>query len=56
MRSGLTEEDIALWRERQKLDRECSVEQEETMLRECGFQTVQCVYSCQKFSVLAAIK
>ena len=56
MHSGLTKEDIALWRERQKLDRECSVEQEETMLRECGFQTVQCVYSCQKFSVLAAIK
>ena len=55
-RSGLTAHDIALWKERRKLDRECSVEQEAAMLRECGFKAVKCVYSCQKFSVIAAIK
>ena len=54
--SGLTDHDIALWRERKKLDRECSVEQEIAMLDQCGFKTVQCVYSCQKFSVVVAIK
>ena len=54
--SGLTEHDIALWQERKKLDRECSVEQETEMLLMCGFQTVKCVYSCQKFSVIAAVK
>lgn len=54
--SGLTEHDIALWKERRKLDRECSVEEETEMLGKCGFKTVKCVYSYQKFSVIAAIK
>ncbi len=54
--SGLTEHDIALWKERRKLDRECSVEEEVAMLGKCGFQSVKCVYSYQKFSVIAAIK
>ena len=55
-RSGLSAHDIALWKERRKLDRECSVEQETAMLRECGFKAVKCVYSCQKFSVIVAMK
>lgn len=54
--SGLTEHDIALWKERRKLDRECSVEEEKAMLDKCGFKAVKCVYSYQKFSVIAAIK
>lgn len=54
--SGLTDHDIALWRERKKLDRECSVEEEMEMLRACGFQVVECVYTYQKFSVLVAVK
>ena len=54
--SGLTVRDLALWKERRKLDRECSVEQEEEMLSRCGFRTVRCVYSYQKFSVIVAIK
>lgn len=53
---GLTEHDIALWKERRKLDRECSVEEETAMLSKCGFKTVKCVYSYQKFSVIAAVK
>lgn len=55
-RSGLTDTDLALWRERRKLDKECSVEQEVTMLEKCKFTIVKCVYSCQKFSVIVAIK
>ena len=54
--SGLTDKDIELWRERRKLDRECSVRLEEDMLRKCGFGAVQCVYSYQKFSVIVARK
>ncbi len=54
--SGLSEHDIELWRKRQKLDRECSVEEEIEMLRKSGFNTVECVYSYQKFSVIVAIK
>ena len=54
--SGLTEHDIKLWKERKKLDRECSVEQEIDMLYKCKFKVVKCVYSYQKFSVIVAIK
>ena len=54
--SGLTDTDLALWKERRKLDKECSVEQEITMLKECKFSIVNCVYSYQKFSVIVAIK
>lgn len=53
---GLTDEDIALWRERRKLDRECSVEWEVERLAACQFKMVKCVYSCQKFSVIVAVK
>lgn len=55
-KSGLTEKDIALWRERRKLDKECSVEEEVRTLQTCGFQEVKCIYSHQKFAVIAAIK
>lgn len=54
--SGLTQKDIELWKERRKLDRECSLEEEIKMLAECNFKEVKCVYSNQKFSVVVAIK
>ena len=54
--SGLKDHDIELWKERRKLDRECSVEQEADMLRKSNFKTVKCVYSYQKFSVIVAVK
>lgn len=55
-KSGLTEHDIELWRERRKLDKECSVEEEIEMLYKSKFKTIKCVYSYQKFSVIVAIK
>lgn len=54
--SGLTDHDIELWKERRKLDRECSVEQEMEMLSKSKFKVVKCVYSYQKFSVIVAVK
>lgn len=54
--SGLTESDIKLWKERRKLDKECSVEEEIEMLCQCKFKAVKCIYSYHKFSVAAAIK
>ena len=54
--SGLTDKDIELWKERRKLDRECTVRQEVDMLKDCRFKMVKCVYSYQKFSVIVAIK
>ncbi len=55
-KSGLSENDIRMWQERRKLDRECSVEEEIEMLKSCGFSNVKCVYSAQKFAVIVAIK
>lgn len=54
--SGLTDNDIELWKERRKIDRECSVEQEVNLLKDCSFRIVKCVYVYQKFSVIAAVK
>lgn len=54
--SGLADKDIELWRERRKLDRECSVEQEIDMMKKYKFKLVKCIYSNQKFSVIIAIK
>lgn len=54
--SGLTVQDIELWKERRKLDKECSVEEETEMIRNCDFTSVNCIYSYQKFSVIAAVK
>lgn len=54
--NGLTKHDIKLWKERRKLDKECSVEQETEMLYKCKFKMVKCIYSSQKFSVIVAIK
>lgn len=56
LKSGLTENDITLWRERRKLDKECSVEKEVEMLKKSHFNVVKCVYSYHKFSVILAIK
>lgn len=55
-KSELTENDIKLWKERRKLDKECSVEEEIKMLNENNFKIVKCVYSYHKFSVIIAIK
>ncbi len=56
LNSGLTNRDIELWRERRKLDKECSVETEVKMLYKCHFTEVKILYSYHKFSVIAAIK
>ncbi|MGN0379982.1 MAG: class I SAM-dependent methyltransferase [Butyrivibrio sp.] len=54
--SELTAGDIELWKERRKLDKECSVEKETEMLQNCSFSDVKCLYSYHKFSVIIAVK
>jgi len=54
--SGMPEEEIARWRERRKLDRECSVETQLAMLRESGFAAAECFFHSGKFAVIAARK
>ena len=52
--SGLTDEELARWQERRKLDRECSVNDEIAMLKTAGFSTAELIYSSGKFAVIAA--
>ena len=52
--SGLSDGELALWRERRKLDRECSVKDELVMLEQCGFRHAECIYRSGKFAVIAA--
>jgi len=54
--TSLSEHDIAMWRERQKLDKECTVVEEIEMLKAAQFKEVSCIYSYHKFSVIIAIK
>lgn len=54
--SGLSERDLALWKERRILDRECSVDSETEFLKNSGFENVQCIYQNQKFAVIVAVK
>lgn len=54
--SELTDSDIEQWKERKKLDKECSVEEEIEMLKKCRFSDVKCLYSYHKFSVIVAVK
>ncbi|MDD3154336.1 MAG: class I SAM-dependent methyltransferase [Victivallaceae bacterium] len=55
-RSGLGAEEIAMWMQRRKLDRECSIGTGINLLREAGFSGVECVYHCLKFAVIAGVK
>ena len=55
-KSGLTDKDIEQWKERRKLDKECSVEEKIAMLRRRPFSEVQCLYTYHKFSVVIAVK
>ena len=53
-RSGLSENELARWQERRKLDRECSVQEEISMLRQSGFRNAECIFLDGKFAVIAA--
>mgnify|MGYP002623884621 FL=1 len=52
--SGISQTEYDRWLERKKLDRECSVSQEIGWLKEAGFSTADCIYSCGKFAVIVA--
>ncbi len=54
--NGLPEEDIAAWKERLKLDREATVEQQVHWLKEAGFINADCAYKYYKFAVIFGMK
>ncbi|MGN0834301.1 MAG: class I SAM-dependent methyltransferase [Candidatus Spyradosoma sp.] len=54
--AGLSEAEFARWRERKKLDRECTVAQEILWLKEAGFASAECLYLNGKFAVVRAEK
>ncbi len=54
--SGITDYEKSSWTERRKVDKENSIEETIEMLKEAGFETVECIYRCMKFGVIFAIK
>ncbi len=54
--NGLSEDDIAAWKERLKLDREATVCQQINWLKEAGFEDAGCAYKFYKFAVIFGIK
>ena len=50
----VSETELERWQERRKLDRECCVGEEIAMLKKCGYESVECIYLCGKFAVIAA--
>lgn len=55
-KSGITEEAKDRWLERKVLDREISANQTIKILKEIGFEVVDCIYSFMKFRSILAIK
>ncbi|MGA2141292.1 MAG: class I SAM-dependent methyltransferase [Brevinematales bacterium] len=55
-KSGIDENEKALWLARRKLDRENTIDATKNMLRQAGFEIVECVYSYMKFGVIMAVK
>lgn len=55
-KSGITEDGKTKWMLRKKLDREISVNRTMAMLKDIGFEFVECIYSFMKFSTVIAIK
>ncbi len=54
--SGVPEEEIAAWKERLKLDRESTVEQQINWLKDAGFADADCAYKFYKFAVIFGVK
>ena len=55
-RGGVPEEEISSWKERLKLDRESTVEQQVRWLKEAGFDHADCAYKYFKFAVIFGMK
>lgn len=54
--NGVPEEEIAAWKERLKLDRESTVEQQINWLKKAGFTDADCAYKFYKFAVIFGVK
>jgi len=54
--SGITEAETASWVERRKLDKENTLSETLELLKNAGFDKVDCVYNFMKFGVVIAIK
>lgn len=54
--SGITPLQFEAWTERKKLDKENTIDDTISLLRNSGFKNVQCIYSFMKFGVIIAIK
>ena len=54
--SGISETEYERWLDRKKLDRESTINEELSWLKQAGFKMTECIYSKGKFAVLLAGK
>ncbi len=54
--SSISENDRKLWLERRELDKENTIDETISMLKNIGFKDCECIYSFMKFGVVLAIK
>jgi len=54
--SGITPKEKEAWGERRKLDKENTIDETIEILKESGFNNVECIYNFMKFGVIVAIK
>jgi tRNA (cmo5U34)-methyltransferase len=52
----ISEKDRDAWLKRRELDRENTIDETKSMLKDAGFKTLECIYSYMKFGVVLAIK
>lgn len=55
-RNNISENERKAWLQRRELDRENTIEETITILKQIGFKSVECIYSFMKFGVILAIK
>lgn len=55
-KNGINEVDIKSWLQRRELDKENSISMSIQMIKNAGFNNVECIYQYMKFGVLAAYK
>lgn len=54
--SGISKEEYEKWSRRRELDKENTIDETKDLLKESGFETVECIYKFMKFGVVVAKK
>jgi tRNA (cmo5U34)-methyltransferase len=54
--SGIAKEEYEKWLKRRELDKENTIDETKELLKEAGFEIIECIYKFMKFGVVLAMK